>query len=119
MRFQGLAAIACLGFAVSTHAAEPPDCAAFTRSIDQGQRQLSKLRAEARAGGRSDVYVRIQNELALLQINTALLLRSSCPAPSKPISADAYSKAADACTIAALRRDPSSDACDTTKWSPD
>jgi hypothetical protein len=110
--------------AFPTTASADIDCAAFARAIDQGQRQLSKLRAEARATkreARDDVQARIQQELTLLQINTAILLRSSCPAPGKPISANAYSKAADTCEDAAQRSDAAAplEACDTSKWSPD
>lgn len=110
--------------ALPMHASADIDCATFARAVDQGQRQLSKLNAEAQAtrrDTRAEVQARIHQELTLLQINIAILLRSSCPAPSKPISANTYAKAADACEQAAQRSESAAplEACDTSKWSPD
>ena len=120
---QWFAAVALFGHAVTAPAADI-DCAAFGRSIDASQRQLSKLRAQYRGlpiASRADVQARIQQELTLLQINVSILLKSNCATPSKPVTLDGYSKAADECENAVRRSDSAAPiaACDVSKWLPD
>jgi hypothetical protein len=110
-------------------AAADTDCAALAKAIDRSQRVLSKLRAETRgvssSAARKEVTeIRIQQELLLLQTNVAISLKA-CPALTKPVSIDAYSRAAFECETAVSRAelDRSSaaplPACDIDKWLPD
>lgn len=123
-----VAALGPLVCPLSASAADT-DCAALAKAIDRSQRVLSKLRAETRgvnssASQRSTAENRIQQELTLLQTNVAIALRA-CPPLAKPVSMDAYSKAAFECAMAVSRaeldRSPAAPlpACDIDKWLPD
>lgn len=123
-----VATVGPLACPLETNAADA-DCGSLAKAIDHSQRVLSKLRAETRGvnsspNQRASAESRIQQELLLLQTNVAIALKV-CPPLTKPVSIDAYSKAAFECEIAVNRaeldRSPAAPlpACDIDKWLPD
>ncbi len=111
--------IAAVLAALPMAASADVDCAAFAKQIDQSQRLLSMLRAERGFRSAPDLDARMGQELALLQINVSIALKS-CPAPVNPIKY-AYSKAAATCQNAVKVGDDTAAArdCEMAKWSAD
>lgn len=100
-----------------------PECGAFSAALEYSQKRLSMLHAQLRhaaPAAKADLHDRIAHELALLNANVAILVKSSCPLPAKPLRITTYSSAASACILAEVREDASqSAACDMSKWQRD
>lgn len=117
--------VLCLALLSPTMAAaqsSPDPCSRLTASYEAHERRLALNFAEANLPTRSEGEQRLlmqATELDVSFLQTTLLLMGAnhCPAPARPLNAEAYMRAMRACIATAPGQ--GSQACNRATWMPD
>jgi hypothetical protein len=92
--------------ASGAQAQQAPNCAAYAKAVEDGQKQLSY-------SSLSSDYAYMQVTLATVQANVALMAAARCTPPNA-VRMNAYQNSALECFKA--RKDENPPACDRSKW---